>query len=57
MERKTMKRANKVNESMSHGEKMQNPMAHYGCKVVNVMEEAVKDGAHVLTKMGMAPKK
>lgn len=39
------------------GERMNNPMAEKPCRVVDMMDEAVKDGAHVLTKMGMAPKK
>lgn len=55
--RQTEKRENKYSDSRTKGEKMNNPMAHYDCKVVDVLDEAVKDGAHVLTKMGMAPQR
>jgi len=39
------------------GERMQNPMAEKPMRVVNLIDEAVKDGCHVYSKMGMAPKK
>jgi len=39
------------------GERMNNPMSERHCKEVNMLDEAVRDGAHVMVKMGMAPKR
>lgn len=57
MPRQAEKRMNKFSDSRTFGEKMQNPMAHGQMREVNVLDEAMKDGAHVLTKMGMMPKR
>ena len=39
------------------GERMNNPQAEKPMREVNCMDEATKDGAYVMTKMGMGIKK
>jgi len=47
----------KVSSKRMIGEHMNNPMADVGMREVNMLDEAMKDGAHVLKNMDMMPKK